>query len=150
MKERFTLRCGVALLLIKKENNKEYILLQKRQNTGIQDNKYDLSCSGHLEANETVKEAMTREAKEELGIVIKEQDLIYNSTTHARFSDGEYLLISFVTNKYEGIPSIMEPNKCSELKWYEINTLPKEIIENRKIMIEHYQNHTNYNEYGFK
>ncbi len=44
----------------------------------------------------------------------------------------------------------MEPNKCSELKWYDINDIPNEIIENRKIMIDHYHNNTSYNEYGFR
>ena len=47
MKRRYTLRCVVFLLLTKLENNREYILLQRRFNTGILDGQFDVSCSGH-------------------------------------------------------------------------------------------------------
>lgn len=149
MKKRYQLKCGVCLILTKIEDNKEYILLQKRFNTGILDGKYDVSCSGHLEKNETLLEAMIRETKEEIGITIKKEDLFYSSTMHANFNGIEYLLITFTANKYFGIPSIMEPNKCDELKWFEINNLPENLIDTRKMMIDNYIKHNLYSEYGF-
>ncbi len=151
MKERFKLKCAVILILTKIENNEEYILLQKRQNTGILDGFYDASCCGHLEANETLKEGMIRETKEELGIEIKANDLTFSSCMHADFkSDGEYLLIAFSANKYQGTPRIMEPDKCSELTWFNINDLPVDLADTRRITIENYKNHSNYSEFGFK
>lgn len=148
-KERYSVRCAVFLILTKVENGEEYTLLQKRFHTGLLDGKYDVSCSGHLEKDETLKEAVIRETKEEIGIDIKKEDLNSVSTIHAKFSDAEYLLVSFHTSVYAGIPKIMEPGKCNELKWVPINELPEEIIDTRKIMIEDYVNHTNYYEYGF-
>lgn len=150
MKERYKLRCAVFLILTKIENGKEYILLQKRQNTGILDNEYDVSCSGHLEAGETIKEAMIRETKEEIGIDIYADELKTSSIMHAKFIDSEYLLITFSTHIYKGTPTIMEPNKCSELKWFDIKNLPEEIAENRKIMVENYLLNNNYSEFGFQ
>lgn len=149
MKERYKLRCAVFLILTKEENGKEYILLQKRYNTGILDDKYDVSCSGHLEEGETLIEAMIRETKEEIGVDINKCDLKFSSTMHANFEDTEYLLITFSSTKYKGIPSIMEPNKCNELKWFDINELPEQLADTRKIMIENYKNNNNYSEYGF-
>ena len=150
MKERYKLRCAVFLILTKEENGKEYILLQKRQNTGILDGKYDVSCSGHLEEGETIVQAMIRETKEEIEIDIYDDKLKLSSIMHAEFSDSEYLLITFSTKVYTGIPSIEEPDKCSELDWFDINNLPKEIAENRKIMINNYLYNNNYSEFGFQ
>ncbi len=70
MKKRFQIKCAVVLILTKIEEEQEYVLLQKRQNTGILDGKYDISCCGHLEEKETLKEAVIREAKEEIGITL--------------------------------------------------------------------------------
>ena len=149
MKERYQIKCAVFLILTKVEDGKEYVLLQRRFHTGILDGKYDVSCSGHLEPNETLKEAMVRETKEEIGIDIKEEDLEYVSTMHAKFTDSEYLLVTFHATKYQKDPTIMEPDKCDELKWVEINCLPKEIADTRKIMIENYLDNNSYSEYGF-
>lgn len=149
MKERYMLKGAVFLILTKIENGREYILLQKRCNTGLLDGQYDVSASGHLEENETLKEAIMRETKEEIGITIDKDNLNYCSTMHATFREGEYVLVIFSADKYKGVPTIMEPNKCSELEWFSIDELPPEIADTRKIMIESYKNNTNYIEYGF-
>lgn len=150
-KERYKLRCGVFLIISKIENNKEYVLLQKRQNTGVLDNLYDLACSGHLEENESAKNAIIREAKEEIGIDIKEQDLQFISTMHTKLKNKnlEYIFIIFKSNNYNGIPTIKEPDKCSNLTWFDIENLPVDIIESRKIMLNNYLNKIPYYEYGF-
>lgn len=99
MKKRHTLRCAVFLILTKMEKNTKYILLQKRYHAEILSGKYDVSCSGHLEKNESVKEAMIREAKEEINIDLKKEDLHYSSTMHAQFEDAQ-VLINNLLGKY--------------------------------------------------
>ena len=148
-KERYTIRCAVFLILSKFEDGKEYTLLQKRFHTGLLDGQYDVACSGHLEPEETLKEAMIRETKEEIGIVVKKENLSYVSTIHAKFSDAEYLLVSFHASIFDGVPEIREPDKCNELRWVPIHDLPKEIIDTRKMMIEDYLHSNTYQEYGF-
>lgn len=150
MKDRYLLRCAVFLLLTKEENNQEYILLQRRYQTGLLDGQYDVSSSGHLEQNETLADAMIRETKEEIGIEIESKDLNYSSTIHANFGSYEYLFIVFSASKFKGIPKVMEENKCDDISWYPINNLPDNIIESRKIMIDNYLNKNIYSEYGFK
>jgi len=149
-KERYCIRCAVFLLLTKEEGGEEYTLLQKRYHTGLLDGKYDVACSGHLEANETLKEAMIRETEEEIGIVIKEDNLHFVSTIYAKFSDANYLLVTFQADMYEGNPVINEPDKCNELKWVPMHELPQEIIDTRKIMIENYLTHCLYYEYDYE
>ena len=70
MKERYRFISAVYLILVR-ENE---ILLQKRENTGYEDGNYSL-ISGHMDGNETIKQAMIREATEEAGIEISEENL---------------------------------------------------------------------------
>jgi len=65
-KERFKITPAVYLVLMK-ENK---ILLSQRYNTGYFDNHYSFPA-GHLDGEETLKQAMVREAKEETGIVFR-------------------------------------------------------------------------------
>lgn len=69
-KERHKLIPSVYLILIK--DNK--ILLLRRYNTGFMDGYYSFPA-GHVEPNETLTQAMVREAKEEIGIDVNQKDL---------------------------------------------------------------------------
>lgn len=150
MKERFKSLSAVMLLLTRKNNNKEEILFQKRKNTGYCDGFYDLSASGHVDENESMKHAMCREAKEELGIDINVEDLEFVCMIHKISNDGViYYNGYFKANKWNGKPIINEPEKNEELKWIDINNLPTNIVDDRVIAIENYKNNIKYSEYGW-
>ena len=134
MKERYQSKVAVFLILTKEVDGQTYILLQKRYNTGYMDGKYDTACSGHLEKGESLSMALIREAKEEIDLEIKEEDLQLVSIIHPYQED--YINVFFTTNKYVGIPKIMEPNKCDDLKWFDINKLPENIIMRIKNVLE--------------
>ncbi len=40
----------------------------------------------------------------------------------------------------------MEPDKCSELRWFRISELPNEIIDIRKVVLDNYRSTIQYNE----
>jgi len=121
-----------AVHIILTNNNK--ILLQKRKGSKLWPGYYALPA-GHIDENENQYEALVREAKEELGIVINIKDII-NSYVVLRRNyfkiDGNqlepYIDYYFELNKYEGIPRIMEENKCEELVWVNENELPYPFI----------------------
>lgn len=126
MEERYKSKIVVDLLLKRKnENNKEEILLSLRKNTGYRDGYYDLP-GGHVDENEDLFSAMIREAKEEIGIDIFREDMKMVHIYH-RFRKG-VLKFVFSVNKYEGSLINNEPEKCKELKWFEIENLPENII----------------------
>ena len=132
MKERFQNAIVADLLMIKNEDGKKQILLSKRKNTGYKDGEYELP-GGHLEENEDLYEAMIREAKEELGISLKRENLkIVHIMHHYR---GKRMNFILETEKSDLEPRIMEVDKCEELKWVEINNLPENTIEKVKIII---------------
>ena len=143
MKERYKFICAVYLLLIK-ENK---ILLLKRANTGYEDGNYSL-VAGHMDGNETIKQAMIREAKEEAGIIIDEEDLEIVTFLH-RKTDPERLDFFLKCDKWNGKIINKELDKCSELNWYDINNLPSDIIPCVKKAIENYQNNIMFDNFGW-
>lgn len=149
MSERFKSLSAVMLLLTRIKDNHEEILFQKRKNTGYCDGFYDLSASGHVDADESMKQAMCREAKEELGIDIKEEDLEFICMIHKNSNGYIYYNGYFKANTWVGKPVINEPQKNEELKWININNLPSNILDDRIIAIENYKNNIKYSEYGW-
>lgn len=127
MEDRYKSKIVVDLLLerINEKTDKQEILLLLRQNTGFSDGMYDLP-GGHLEANEDLFDSMIREAKEEIGIDIVREDMkiihIYN---HYK---KDMLTFVFSVNNYSNEIKNGEPNKCKELRWFEINKLPENTI----------------------
>ncbi|MBP3801918.1 MAG: NUDIX domain-containing protein [Clostridia bacterium] len=150
MSERFKCCSAVMLLLARKNNNEEEILLQKRKNTGYCDGYYDFSATGHVDANESMKHAMCREAKEELGIIINEADLEFVCMIHKNSNGNIYYNGYFKANKWEGNPVVNEPEKNEELKWIDINSLPSNLIDDRVMAIYNYKNNIKYSEYGWE
>lgn len=148
MGEHYKTYGAVMLFLLREVNGKTHILLQKRANTGYADGMWDCGTSGHVEDNESMKCAMIREAKEELGIKI--ENLHFATFVHKHSANGvNYYNNYFVCNEYEGIPEIMEKNKCSEIQWFPIEQLPKELLDDRKEALSKYLNGISYSEHGW-
>lgn len=137
MKKRYESKVAVFLILMRKVNGKIEILLQRRYNTGYMDGKYDMACSGHLEKGESLSMALVREAKEEIDLDIKEENLKLVSVIHPYKED--YINVFFITEKYEGTPKIMEHNKCDDLKWFDLDDLPENITIRNKNVIKNIQ-----------
>lgn len=137
---RHTLRAAVYLILIK-ENK---ILLLRRFNTGWKDRNYSL-IAGHLDGNETVTQAMVREAKEEGGITINQEDLSVIHVMH-RMSDVEYIDFFLVAKKWVGEPEITEPDKCDDMQWFPLDNLAENILPHVKKAIENYKNNILFSE----
>ena len=149
MSEKFKTLSAVMLMLLRDGENGEEILLQKRKNTGYCDGFYDFGASGHVEDNESMKVAMCREAKEELGIEILPEDLEEVCIIHKK-SNHIYYNGYFKTKKWSGNPVINEPEKNDEIIWVSINSLPENTIDDRKRAIENYINNIHYSEMGWE
>ena len=133
MEERYSSKLVTDLMLTRENNGKKEVLLALRKNTGYRDGEYELP-GGHVDAGEDLMQAMVREAKEELLIDIKEEDLKIAHILHHYTGDRVNFILT--TSKYEGIPSIGEPDKCEKLEWFDINELPTNITNKVKKSIE--------------
>ena len=148
-KERFKLTPASYLVLIKDGK----ILLSKRFNTGYEDGNYSL-VAGHLDGQETFRQAMTREALEEAGIIVNPEDLRVVHVMHRQstFHDAnlrERVDVFTTTEKWSGEPKIMEPHKCDDMNWFSFDELPKNIIPYVKQALEHIRDGVFYSEHGF-
>ena len=115
MKNRITSAVAVYLIL---ENEHQDVLIMRRYNTGYQDGIYQV-CAGHLETGELPTEAMVREAKEELGIIIERHDLelVHVSARPKHDETGNRIDFFYRARRWKGEPKIMEPDKCNEMHW---------------------------------
>ena len=147
-KERFKAFSAVGLMLMRNNNGKEEILLQKRKNTGYCDGCYDFSATGHVEDGESMTSALIREAKEELNIDIKAEDIEFIALSH-RNEKEIYYNGYFKVLKWHGIPKINEPDKNEEIKWFDIDNLPKNLVPDRDRTISNYKNNIKYSEFGW-
>ena len=81
--------------------------------------------------------AAVREAKEELGIEIKVQDIGDTFVVNRKNKSlPAYYDVYFEVVKYSGTITINEPEKCSELVWCDLYNLPEDMIDYEKEAIE--------------
>ena len=103
------------------------VLLGGRQNTGFADGCYHLPA-GHLEAGESVIEALIREAREETGIMISPDAVGFAHVMH-NSSGGGRVAFFFTVRQWEGVPRNREPRTCSELRWFPWHALPNNLVD---------------------
>ena len=142
MEERYKSKIIVDLYL-ERENDKgeKEILMLLRQNTGHADGLYDLP-GGHVDPNEDIFDAMIREAKEEIGINIKRENMKILHIYHHFKKDS--IKFVFKVNDYLEKVENKEPDKCKELKWIKLSDLPENIIQGIKNEIEYIKNNIYY------
>lgn len=116
---------GVHLIL----QLEDRVLLGLREGTGWRDGHYHVPA-GHLEAGETVTAGAVREAKEELGLSLREQDLeLVHTVHHWTAEDDPRLQLFFRVRSWVGEPVNMEPHKCAGLGWYPLGELPEPMVD---------------------
>ena len=144
-------KSGVLLFLFRKNGMEDEILLQKRYNTGYMDGMWDCAAVGHVDANESMKMALLREAQEELGINIDINNINFATLIdkYEPVSGNTYYNAYFTVTVYEDVPSIKEPEKCSDLQWFNIKSLPDNFIADRKQALQNYLSDIFYDENGW-
>jgi 8-oxo-dGTP diphosphatase len=123
----------VGVLVILKYNN--MVLLGKRK--GSHGHGEWSFPGGHLELDETIEECGKREVLEETGIIINNKPSSEDEYTNDIFTKEKkhYITIyqKYIINELI-IPELIEPEKCFEWKWFDINNLPKPLF----LCIENY------------
>lgn len=143
--ERFALRASVHILFLK--NNKVLLLLRKNISS---DGMYGL-VAGHLEEKETITQALIREAKEEVNIDLKPNDISMKTVCHSYIKNKNRSIIQFyaVCDNWEGEFVNKEPKKCGELKFFSIDSLPDNTVPYVRDAINKVLSGVRYYEYGW-
>lgn len=142
-KKRFTLIVDVHLFLIRGNR----ILLLLRENTGYEDGKYHVPA-GHMDGQEPITKALARESKEEIGINIGIKNIKLAHVMHS-VDNNERMALFFEVKKWSGKIRNMEPEKHGEVRWFELDNLPKNMVSYAKHAIRCYKKEQFLSEYGW-
>jgi 8-oxo-dGTP pyrophosphatase MutT (NUDIX family) len=113
------------------------ILMLRRQNTGYGDGLLHLP-SGHLERDESVVDAVIREAAEEVGIEVAPPAVRFRHVMHRADPAGDDRVgFFFEADRWRGEPRNLEPEKCAELVWAVPTALPTDTISYPAAAIAH-------------
>ncbi|MFH8407624.1 NUDIX domain-containing protein [Streptomyces sp. NPDC018019] len=86
--------------------------------------------SGKLDAGEPLTVGAARETLEETGITVDPDYLRQVHVVHHHQAPGEERLgFFFLATRWEGEPVNREPDKCLDLRWFDVHDLPEDFIE---------------------
>jgi len=140
---RATFPVTVHLLFIKEDK----VLLARRFNTGYRDGEYSVPA-GHLDGDETVIAAGIREAKEEIGVDIKPDNMNFSSVMH-RVEGDERVDFFVQVHKWSGEIVNTEPDKCDDLRWVSLDELPDNTIPYVQRAIANHLQDIAFDEFGW-
>lgn len=123
--------CGAFIL-----NEKNELLLQQRKKSP--EAGYWSIPGGRLEMFETFEEAVKREIKEEVGVDIQVIDELGICDHIIKSEQKHWVSPSFLCKIIKGKPTIMEPDKHADLKWFSLEELPENITITTQNAIKNY------------
>lgn len=123
-KQRPKVGIGVYIL-----NDKSQVLLLKEHRADTGDTW--ASPGGHLEIGEEFIDCVKREVREETGMEVLDAEL-WAINNNIALPDWHYVNLDFLVKTYRGEPKIMEPGKCKDMRWFNLNDLPAPLLNSSK------------------
>jgi mutator protein MutT len=118
---------GVGVGVMVRNAKGEFLLLKRTEKCRNEAGKWCFP-GGKVEFGEKIFEAAKREALEETGIKV-EPLRVLKLIDHFIPEEKQHWANPIVEAKLlNGMPKIMEPEKCSEIKWFSIQNLPEVTI----------------------
>lgn len=126
-------------------NSKNELLLQKRalekeSFPGL----WEVSCSGHISAGEESQISALRELEEELGLILKPEDLKFifevkesHTTNSGTFINNEIKDVYLVKKDFAIQTLKLQTEEVSEVRWINYHDLQKDLENNPQIYVPH-------------
>jgi 8-oxo-dGTP diphosphatase len=127
-------RVGLGVII---ENDKGKILIMKREGKHAP---YWSIPGGKLELGETFEEGAARELKEELDIDTEDLKIIAvtNNLQTYKAEGVHFISVILLVKTYEGQAKIMEPARCTEIKWVDPHDLPQPHFDASELGVQCY------------
>lgn len=114
------------------------VLLQLRRGTGYMDGHWAAGAAGHVERSEAAMTALRREAREELGVDVADPTFeLTMQRTQGGDDVDERVDFFYSARSWRGSPTLQEPDKAAELRWWPVAALPAAMVPHERIAIEH-------------
>jgi len=126
------LNIGVGILVFDASQTK--ILLGKRKNS-FRAGTWGIP-GGRMAMTESIEDAMRRELWEETGIKPIKFEYVGVVREHQKELSGSFIHFIFKCTKYAGEVINMEPAKCEEWVWQDINELPQNTLKGHKLALD--------------
>lgn len=129
------------------QNNRNQVFLLRRSNTGWRDGWWTVPA-GHVEKDESPTHAAIRELEEEAGVSVTPGDLTSPLTYFYPADDRQHERVSvfFSVTSYKGKPTNAEPHKADRGEWFDIDSLPDNIVPMLKVALTDMKNGVSYSD----
>jgi 8-oxo-dGTP diphosphatase len=94
---------------------------------------------GAVEFGERLTDALAREMREEFGIEIEVGDLLDIVDHILPVEKQHWVSPTYICKIKNGSPKILEPQKCSEIGWFKIETMPENLSMITQQNLLHYR-----------
>ena len=141
----FTLVPAAYLLMLRRTEEagrlRTRVLLQLRRGTGYMDGCWACGAAGHVEAGESVVQAVVREAAEEVGVGVAPGDLRPLTVVHRSNDVGGAALeqrvdFFFTARRWSGEPTAVEPERNAGLRWFALDELPERVPPHERAVMD--------------
>ncbi len=104
---------------------------------------------GHLDYLETFEHCGRRETMEECGIEIQNVRFQFVANV-VSYAPKHYVHIGLMADWKNGIPSVLESEKCESWNWYDLDALPKPMFEFCAMAVDAYKTGKTYFDHSSK
>lgn len=133
-----TTQVGVGVMLLK---DGKVLLTRRKGSHGAGEYSFP---GGKLDYMESFEDCARRETREECGCEIKNIEFLF-LTNLTKYAPKHFVHIGMVAEWASGEPTVMEPDKAEEWKWYDLDNLPEgPMFETCKTTFESYKTKQKY------
>ena len=140
MAARFVVVPAVYVFLVRPDRGSggREVLLQLRSGTDYMDRHWAAAAAGHVEKGESVYDAAAREAAEEVGIsnLVLQPWCAMQRTGVGDDPLDERVDYFLIATSWTGVPRIVEPEKCADLRWYDLDALPDPVVPHELLVLQ--------------
>jgi 8-oxo-dGTP pyrophosphatase MutT (NUDIX family) len=112
------------------------LMLKRRHNKEWEDKGGWGNIGGSVEPDETPVQACIREAREEIGVDLKQEDLVPVYVRKVPESEPNEYLMHFYATSIDINTKIVLNDESDEYRWFNIYALPENMLDDKKDILE--------------
>lgn len=128
--------------------NDQILLVRRNNNQTFGGGFYSL-VGGKVEPNERGLQAIQREVQEETGLTLQESDFSFVHAFHRNGTENPFIALCYKADITGMMPCNKEQDKHDDMRMFDINTLPDNILPAHKQALLYIMRNIAYSEHGW-